>query len=813
MPTGVRVAGKVLLHPLLLAAVLPAGSPTRAHAQPDCDPCSIGIVFDGPFAENDALRAVIEREITELASPRSRVVFPSSARRVADWTRAGVRGAVEALLGDPDVHILLTSGPLGSAHAATRTGLPKPVVAAFVLDPQAQGFGVETNAAGERISGTPNLAYITFSGDPAADIRQLQEVAPFRRLTYLVSEVLLTVNPAMEETLRAGMREAGGEATVVPVGASVEEALRALAPDSEAVYVTPLAHLSRTAFHELVDGLTERRLPAFSYLGRDEVDRGLLASSYLDVEAERLARRIALHVQRILLGEDAGELPVDFRRRRRLTINMATAAAIGVHPGWRVMSDAELLHAAPPEGTRVLSLASVTREALAVNLDLMAADRSVAAGQGAVRVARAALLPQVTASGGYERIDPDRAASTFGIQPEWSAAGVVGFSQVLYAESARARAAIERHAQTSREEAREEQRLDIVHDAALGYLNVLRALTFERIQRENLAVTRVNLEFAHSRREIGVARATEVLRWENQIANHRRAVLDAGAALQVARIALNRLLDRPLEEPFETTDVGLADPAVLASATLVNEQINNPHAFAILRDFMTGEALAASPELRQLDAGIAARERALVAAQRAFWAPVLTAGGEVTTVKSPETAGPFDFIPGSFTVPERDAINWSVGVSASLPLFSGGARWAERTRTREELAGLRVKRRAAAARMGARLRSALHFAAASYAGIGLAEEAAAAARRNLDLTTNAYEQGVVSILDLIDAQNTALIAEEGAADAVYGYLLDLMDAYRATGRLDAFLDPLDAAFMDRMRAFFREAGYEARPSR
>ena len=69
---------------------------------------------------------------------------------MADWTLDGAREAVEALLGDPGIDIVLTYGPVASSHVINRAGLPKPVVAAFVLDPQAQGFPLETTGAGER---------------------------------------------------------------------------------------------------------------------------------------------------------------------------------------------------------------------------------------------------------------------------------------------------------------------------------------------------------------------------------------------------------------------------------------------------------------------------------------------------------------------------------------------------------------------------------------------------------------------------------------------------------------------------------------
>lgn len=803
------MAGRTVGGASGIALSLLLGVAAGADAQMTCAPCAVGAVFDGPWAGSESVRSQIEDEIRALVEPRFEVVFPASAQRTGDWTSEASGSAVADLLADPAVDLVLTFGSLGSAHLLRAGELPKPALALFVLDAEAQGFPIETNAAGERVSGRPNLAYITFTRDAVEEIERLREVVAFERLTYLASDAILLANPVFGESLMRGMREAGGEAVIVRMRDSVSEALAALPADTEAVYVTPLPELSSEGFAELVAGLIEKRLPSFSWMGRVEVEQGLLASLYLETDLARQARRVALHVQRILLGEEPGVLPVDFERSRRLSLNLATARAIGVHPHWRVLTDAELLHTELQGPTRRLDLAAVTREALARNLELLGARRSVAAGLGAVRAARAPLLPQLRAASRFELIDADRAESTLGIQPRWTAVGALSASQVLWSDEARAGAEIERRRQESRERAFDEQRLDIVHAAAVSYLNVLRARTFERIQRDNLERTRVNLELARSRREIGVARATEVLRWENQLANHRRSVVEAGAAHEVARMTLNRLLDRPLEEAFETVDVDLDDPDLLAAAAILEDFVENPYAFALVRDFMAQEALGASPELRRLDASIAAAERALLAAQRAFWSPTVSASADLSTVGAPASEGSFNLLPDEFAIPERNAWNWSAGVGASIPLFAGGARWGERIQAREALDGLRLERRATASHIEQRLRSALHYAHASWAGIGLAEEGATAARRNLALVTDAYEQGALSILDLIDAQNAALIAEEGAATAVYDYLLDLMDAQRAAGLLDAFLDPPDvAAFTERIGAFFREAGYE-----
>ena len=799
---------------LPLAVVLLAAATAPAAAQMRCDPCAIGTVFDGPWVANAELRAGFAPETVALAAPRFTVTFPPAAQRVADWTLAGAGDAVEALLADPDVDIVLTYGPVSSSYAISRSDLPKPVVAAFVLDPDAQGFPRETNAAGERVSGVTNLAYVTVTRDGADEIRRLQAVAPFRRLAYLVSEALLVGAPLLEPNLRSALREAGVEADIVRVGATADAALAALPPTTDAVYVMPLPQLPPAEFQRLVQGLVARRLPTFSYTGRSEVDRGLLASIYPDTDTRRLGRRVALYVRRILDGEAAGNLPVDFRRNTHLTLNMATARAIGVYPTWEVLTEAELLRDAAPPAARRLSLPGAVREAVAANLDLAAANRSVTAGRQAVRGARAALLPQVTASSGVETIDRDRSASSFGLLPAWTAAGSVGVSQLLYSDGARARADIERHVQASREQSRDAQRIDVAHAAAVGYLDVLRAKTFERIQRENLALTRANLELAQIRQRIGVAGAAEVIRWENQIANNRRAVMDAVAIRRIADIALNRLLHRPLEEPFETVDVDLENPGLLATAAIQADYVDNPFAFGILRDFMAAEALSESPELRRIDAAIAAQQRQVLAARRAQWAPTVQAGADLSAVGSPAGLAGFDPTALPFTLTRPNAFNWSLGVAANLPLFTGGARRAERGRAEEELEELRLTRRATAERIEQGLRSALYLAAASYAGIGFARDAAEAARQNLELVTDAYEQGAVSILDLIDAQSAALIAEQAAATAVHDYLTDLMDAHGASGRLSPFLEPaagLGQPFTQRMRAFFRDAGYEPRP--
>ena len=780
----------------LLAATALAASAAPARAQMTCDPCIIGIALDGAWARNDEVHLGLEQGIGALVGPSFTVVFPAEKRRVADWTVAGARRVVDALLADPAVDLVLTSGPLVSSQVVGRGDLEKPVVATFVLDPEAQGFPLATTADGERVSGTPNLSYLTFSGDPSDELRRFRELAPFTRLTYVGHDELLAAVP-LEAGLRRSAAELGIEVATVRLGGSVDAAIAAIPPDAEAVYLSPLRQLPPGDFDRLVGALRGRRLPTFSYLGRSEVDRGVLMSTYLDADFRRLGRRVALHVQSILRGEDAGTLPIDFRREQRLALNMATARAVGVHPGWRILNQAELLQDRRPAIARRLSLAAAAHEAVSANVDLAAFDRFVAAGRQAVQAARAALRPQVTASAGTAIPGRDPIARALGSEPSWLAVGGVGASQLLFSEAARANAQIQDHLQRSREQSYEEIRLEIARAAAVGYLDVLRAEAFERIHHENLTFARAHLNLAEARRRIGVARASEVVRWQSEIALRHRDVLRARAQSEVARIALNRLLNRPLEEPFEVADVDPDDPALLATPATLDAYAGNTAAFERFRAFMTAEGLAQSPEIRQLDAAVAAQERAVLAARRASWAPTVAARGDLT-------GGGYGAMVTPPGVTPPGGVTWTVGLSASLPLFDGGVRRAERTRAERELDKLCLDRRAAADGVEQRIRSSLHVAGASYLSIEFAADAARAASRNLEFAADGYRDGTAPMLVLLDAQHTALVARQIEANAVYDHLIDLMEVQRAVGRFGFFMAPPEiAAFTERLRDFFR----------
>ncbi len=151
----------------------------------------IGVALDGPSERNVGLRSVFEREIGIMLEERFNVQFPPEKRLEAYWTAAGVQAIIDRLLADPEVDLLLALGVLTSNEMARRSFLPKPVFAPFVVSRDLQGIPSEIrelplSRPGEversRVSGVPNLSYVTFGGDLIRDVTQFQEITPFSRL-------------------------------------------------------------------------------------------------------------------------------------------------------------------------------------------------------------------------------------------------------------------------------------------------------------------------------------------------------------------------------------------------------------------------------------------------------------------------------------------------------------------------------------------------------------------------------------------------------------------------------------------------------
>jgi len=724
----------LLFAPLSAFTASPEEEDQDLFAQQERAIFNIGIVTDGSTTRDLEMIELFQQEIQILAEEEFLVKFPKSMVLSGKDTAKGVNRALDRLFANPDTDLVLTLGTIASSEVLRRKTLSKPVVAPYVVDSSILQAPLDDGT-----SGVVNLTYIDSVFHVGRDLQILQKIVPFKSLAILIDQRDVTSIPELSKFARQLANEHTMIVNVVAVNGSAQEALVAIPVETEAVLVGTLYHMSDDESNLLIKGLIDRQLPSFSIWSRKQVDNGLLACDVPADMEEKLARRTAVSVQDILLGEEAGSLDVIFSRGQELTINMATARALDVYPSLAIMTGANLLNEQRVDIDRHLTLQQAVNEALQANLDLSSAELRVRAGAHAVTEARSSLLPQIGIATGARAIDEDRAELGRGVTPERAWTGSVGGSQQIYSERSWAGYTVEQHKQTGREMDNETVRLDVIYEASAAYFDVLRAKTIERLYKDNLKLTQANLDRARIRMSTGVAGPDEVYRWETKFATDRIAVLEKESITLDTMEALNRILNRPLQELFIAEETDLSDPLLIVGDKLFFNLMNNPKYLVAFRNFAVEEYFSED------------------------------GCGQRGAVRD-----------------GLDDTDWQVGVFARLPLFEGGRKIGALNRNRQELARLKTDRRAVAERIGQDMLRALNRTRASYPGISLSREAADAANRNLVLITDSYVQGIKSIIDLLDAQNQALVADQAAANAVYNFLIDLMGVQRAMGEFIIF---------------------------
>ncbi len=775
-----------LLAGILLLAL--SGATLRA------DPVTVAVVSDGgQSADYARLQTTFINELTSLTQDEFDVEFK---RYGGGWSAPGIVAALERAYADRDTDIVLVLGIAANQMLVSRASYAKPTFLPLVFDADLLG-APETDGEG---SGRNNLNYLSDNLEFEEHLQTLRRVYAFKNVAFVVDSIILEAVGGIAERANQAATNNGVKLNFVVHGEGAD-VFSQIPADVDGVLVTGLPRMPPADFDAMLAEFTARDLPSFSLVGGEgSVERGFLASDAADQDWTRLARRNALNIQSVLLGEATQDQPVSFEGKRQLTINMAVAREIGLSPRFDVLTEAVLLNEqAPPQGPQY-SLTKVAQLAAQMNLDVLAESAVVAAGTSDVRDANALWLPQVSLDTSLTRRKVSALVAS-GQVAERSSDVSLTLTQTLYSDSIAANRTIQWQLQVRREGLLEQVRLDVIRDATTAYLNVLVAQTQLRVRQDNLNLSRTNLELARDRVRVGSSSSADLYRWQTRMADARTQVLSARAALNQARNALNRLLNRPLTEPFQIAEPRIDEPFAFDEAEF-NELVDNPAKFDLLVEYSVARGVERAPEVQQLQALRVAKSRELVSNRRTYWLPDFALRGQYSDNLGQGGAG---------VGAQEYADDWNVMMVASIPLYSGGQRRSAVSRASNQLSELDARIASAREKVELRIRANMHAINASYPSIALSREAAEASAKNLELVTDAYAKGVVSILDLLDAQNAALQANESADSAVYNFLADVMQVQRSVGEFDFLMDEsARRAEVLRLRSYINQASGEGR---
>ena len=752
---------------------------------------TIGLVNDGPAARTLMPRQLLMTEIKELLGKDYDIQFHDVTPQNKAWIIDDIHSTIDSLLKNSEVDVILALGPLSAHILGNYDNLSKPVIALFVIDPALQGIPVFKGASGVR-----NLTYISDNQDAASVINDFYQIVPFQHVAIVIEAIIFEGIPELKDVLNNYENINNIKFSFVATESTVSKTLQKIYQGPyDAVILTPLRQMTMINMRQVADGLKEHNLPSFALGGIEVIRQGFLAGYDAEVNQKPMARRVALNLQRILDGQKVATIPVTFNSRSKIILNQSVARQLNRFPNWDSINKYEVINRDTYKEQVHLSFKNALLKASQRSLTIASVVHQTRAVKSNINSSKANLLPSLGLQADYKRFNRGSASIS---NPQKQTSASLVFSQVIWSEDAYRAHQAQKYAYLSQEKVLEQVRLDVVLNAAVIYLNLLKARKVEELQFDNLERAKKNLELAKIRKRIGSAAAGEVYRWQSQIATNQGEYVTARSRANQLTVNLLHLLNWPQHQRLALQPVTLADAGFFFKDKRFDLYIKNPWSFRKFHDFMVKEAFLGSPELQQIRERVNAQAQIHKSFLRKHWMPTIRFNASYNEVFDSDGAGANKGF-------EHDT--WQTGISASLPIYSGGRNTADETKAYEKLSSLQVQKQFIQTQVEQRVRLQLLASEGSYPKMQYSQLAAEAANKNLELVTDSYQRGAVSILDLIDSQNSTLAAEITSVNAIYDFMIDYFTLERELGVFNIFSSEKDKnAWYERMNAYFGSPG-------
>jgi outer membrane protein len=388
-----------------------------------------------------------------------------------------------------------------------------------------------------------------------------------------------------------------------------------------------------------------------------------------------------------------------------------------------IISHLLMVTAVTPAGAQdgqVLTLSEALRVARAQAPELTQARAETQSAKARVDIARAPMLPQVSANLGYQRgtgNTPGPATQSFRTHDTFSAG--VSASQLIYdfgqsgstLDAAKARA-------SANEKSEQTSLLQIDLEVRTAYFTAAAAKALASIARETLANEEKHLQQVRAFVEVGTRPAIDLAQARAAVANAKLSVVRSDNAYATSKAALNRAMGASMT--FEVGNDVLPAVAGEESPIVV----------------LATEAEKSRPELAALETQIRAQALSVDATEGAY-GPSLSANTSLT-----EGGRKLDDL----------AWNWNIGLGLTWPIFQGGITDARVREGRATLAALRAQLAVLQKEVRYAVEEAKSSLLGAQAALIAADEVVATTQERLTLAEGRYAAGVGNIIELGDAQ-------------------------------------------------------------
>lgn len=413
---------------------------------------------------------------------------------------------------------------------------------------------------------------------------------------------------------------------------------------------------------------------------------------------------------------------------------------------------------------RPLSLQDCIDLALKQNPTVLKAKEELRRTRGVIIEARAAAIPNVTASGQYQRIDADALdafpGSTGGIfknqEQPWSAQ--VEVTQTLY-RGGRVLAAIRaaKYADQIAVLGFESAVAQVVLDVRRTFYQILLSKAQVAVREQSVKLLDRQLQDTHHRFDVGAVPRFNVLRAEVELANAKPPLIRAQNNLRLAREALVRLL--AIDSPASAGD--------FTPLNLTGELRYEASDWSLSNAL--AQALVHRPELQQAEKQVSVAKANVKVAQSGY-KPQIEAFGNYGVHNSIFS----DQIDDTFQ-------GWAVGARATWNVFDGALTHGKVTQARAQLAQAELDADDTRRRVELEVRQTYSDYLQALELIEAQKKTVEEAGESLRLAEARFRAGTGTQLDVLSAQTALTDARSNEVQAFYDYNVAVATLERVTG--------------------------------
>ncbi len=730
----------------------------------------IGFLLDFNNTEIEILLDQLKEEIKAVVGEDATVRFSQENRLVNGYNLNVARTNYNTLLNN-DTDIIIAFGAVNNTMISKIETFEKPTILFGTFSKE-----LLTDDAINAVENKVNLTTILTNHSITRDLELLIElVEPEKVVTFI--EKAYRDNQPIDEVFTAVENRLGIDIDIVSFS-NLNDILNNLT-GYDAVYMMGGFYLSESEIKTLADKLIEKKLPSFTSTSVADVELGLMAANQDQTGIDQFFRRIALTVENVINEGAFEDAYINLDTEETLTLNFTTAEKVGVDVKYSLIATTNFVGNPKDKlSDKQYSLEQVMREAVSRNLELETARQEVLLNEKDVQVAKSDYLPNITATASGSYVDPELAEASNGQNPEFSTSGNLSLNQTVFSESANANISIQKSLQKAQQENYNAEELNTILNASVAYFNALILRTNVTIQNQNLELTKFNFRIASQNFESGQAGKADVLRFKSEMAQNTQELVQAINQLEQAYYELNRVLNNPIDTKIDVEEAELQDKLIGDSNyKQLASFLDNAKLRKRFVKFLVEEAYNNSPELKSLAYNLDATERSEKLFGTGRFLPTIALQGQYSYEFNRSGVG--STFPPSFPSPPEGFYN--VGVNVSLPIFNQNKQNLNQQIASIQKDQINVNINAFKLSLENNVNSAVLELINQLSNIQLSKVFEASAKEALELTQTSYASGAVNIVQLLDAQNNYIQAQQASANATYNYLLSTLQLERFKG--------------------------------